>query len=649
MKSNENSSHHLLSSSMHEKRQLNYFIERSLFIEIKEARNLTTLMSVASSNSNNNNKIINDELSSSLTNHQHHHNSLSKQISAPLPNQKTEDFLTTSSTNIINNNLELFKNYHFYCLILLNSEILIAKTKNIQNNLKKNLIQISPDLIWNENFTYENIPLDITSFKLLIFATKTVNLTIDTIINSLHTTNSSTNANISLLNMLKFRNTNNITCVGEVSISLSHLLNKGLDEKWYKIDAYKFESDATIRLQIRFNEEKILYNIHDYNKLQTYLTGSVRELCAIYLSMGTERSELKLNLIKFYINQTKCTTTMSNGPISDSDLHLLDILKLFLSYEIDNSTDLNTLFRSTTLTTSLMDFYMRSKTKQYLQRCVYEPFIKILKQTKRQQKSFELDTSKFESQLNPQAQLELNLQHFKKSLTILVESICQQTLTCFPIELIYLFQHIRRKVSEKWSTATNLKYARVYCISSFIFLRLICPFLMNLNSATLVLNADENGDTNTNGSSTLISTNSTSFLNERYIKLIAKVLQTSANLTECKKEPFMQPLSEYLFEVRNSIVKFIDFISNYDDLVNNGVSTKQHPQADECMNNENKINLSKNLAYLHRLFKNFSIRQQELYKQQEKDGLNNNHKQLISKEVLEPLIEILNEINVKID
>ncbi len=86
--------------------------------------------------------------------------------------------------------------------------------------------------------------------------------------------------------------------------------------------------------------------------------------------MGTERSELKLNLIKFYINQTQLSTQQQqqlNQPIIESELRLLDTLKLFLNYEIENCTDLSTLFRSTTLTTSLMDYYMRSKTKQYLQ------------------------------------------------------------------------------------------------------------------------------------------------------------------------------------------------------------------------------------------------------------------------------------------
>ena len=473
------------------------------------------------------------------------------------------------------------------------------------------------------------------------------------LINSIHATPTHHTNSSTLLSLLKFRNTNNIIIIGEVNIKLSELLNKGLNEKWYKIDALKHESDATIRLQIRFNEEKILYNLMDYGRLQSYLSKSIEQLCAIYLAMSSERSELKLNLIKFYINQNKLlaplTSSSSLQPIKETEIQLLNTLSMFLDYDIESCVDLNTLFRSTTLTTSLMDYYMRLKTKQYLQKCVYEPFIKILKQTKRQQKSFELDTSKFESQLNTQAQLEANLQHFKKSLTVLVEAICEQTLNYFPIELVYLFQFIRKKVSAKWSTASNLKYARVYCISSFLFLRLICPFLMNLNSAASILNSDTAVVETSSGVQTAtVSNHNSNFLNERFIKLTAKVLQTSANLTECKKEPFMQPLSEYIFEIRNSIIKYIDFISNYDDLAK--CKSVEPSNTDENLKlQENMFNLSKNLAYLHRLLHSFSIKQTEMYQEQEQDECNNNHKQLISKEFLLPLTELLNEINSKIN
>ena len=52
---------------------------------------------------------------------------------------------------------------------------------------------------------------------------------------------------------------------------------------------------------------------------------------------------------------------------------------------------------------------------------------------------------------------------------------------------------------------------------------------------------------------------------ERHIKLLAKVLQTLANMTECK-EPFMMPLSEFLNLNKPTVIKFIDDISNKSEL-----------------------------------------------------------------------------------
>lgn len=52
---------------------------------------------------------------------------------------------------------------------------------------------------------------------------------------------------------------------------------------------------------------------------------------------------------------------------------------------------------------------------------------------------------------------------------------------------------------------------------------------------------------------------------ERHIKLLAKVLQTLANMTECK-EPFMMPLSEFLTKNKQTVTKFIDDISNLSEL-----------------------------------------------------------------------------------
>ena len=47
---------------------------------------------------------------------------------------------------------------------------------------------------------------------------------------------------------------------------------------------------------------------------------------------------------------------------------------------------------------------------------------------------------------------------------------------------------------------------------------------------------------------------------ERHMKLLAKSLQTLANMTECK-EPYMMPLSNFLSSHKPNVIKFIEEIS----------------------------------------------------------------------------------------
>jgi hypothetical protein len=73
--------------------------------------------------------------------------------------------------------------------------------------------------------------------------------------------------------------------------------------------------------------------------------------------------------------------------------------------------------------------------------------------------------------------------------------------------------------------------------------------------------------TGSSQSSLALSSSSASIQNsayERQIKLLAKVLQTLANMTECK-EPFMNPLSEFLNSNKFNIIKFIEDISSLNE------------------------------------------------------------------------------------
>lgn len=72
---------------------------------------------------------------------------------------------------------------------------------------------------------------------------------------------------------------------------------------------------------------------------------------------------------------------------------------------------------------------------------------------------------------------------------------------------------------------------------------------------------------------------------ERHVKLLAKVLQTMANMTECK-EPFMQPLSEFLNQNKSRIVNFIDEIA-----------TPQHDALDSELSSTSDDSMELTLEY----------------------------------------------------
>ena len=99
--------------------------------------------------------------------------------------------------------------------------------------------------------------------------------------------------------------------------------------------------------------------------------------------------------------------------------------------------------------------------------------------TSNSQLSFELDPAKC-----PDAkQRELNLANFQAALDDLIASICSQS-DAFPPELKHLFYLVRQRVHAK---TPNEKLVRVYCVSAFVFLRLLCPAMLNTKSFGLKL------------------------------------------------------------------------------------------------------------------------------------------------------------------
>ena len=115
---------------------------------------------------------------------------------------------------------------------------------------------------------------------------------------------------------------------------------------------------------------------------------------------------------------------------------------------------------------------------------------------------------------------------------------------------------------------------------------------------------------------------------ERQIKLLAKVLQTIANMTECK-ESFMLPLSVFIKSHKPTVVKFIEDISNVSELqaVAAAASTSS-TSCCCCCEDTTRMQFEhatcKYLAILHRMLHSFVPHMRDYIDKQEAGDLNNN-------------------------
>ncbi|ODN03089.1 Ras GTPase-activating protein 1 [Orchesella cincta] len=301
------------------------------------------------------------------------------------------------------------------CIVSLN-QVKVAKTK----------VKSGYDPVWDEEITLDDIPPDVLTFTV-------------TVINKGKRAKDSE--------------------VAEITIDLSSLANGEEKEEWYSLSGITPIGEwGSLRLRIRYMNDLIMPQ-EEYSPLKELMLDTrleaVRALADVCHSNRTTLAHALLRIFQFENKEA-------------------DLLSALVEQAIYKEAETTTLFRADSLTTTLMDLYMKNVCEDFLHAAVKETVNRILES----KQSCELNPSKIE----PGGDNCANAEFLLVVLDEITENIFMAYDSC-PPTLRYIFGTMQRAAMTKWPGERLVK-TRV--ISGFIFLRLICPSLLNPRSFNLV-------------------------------------------------------------------------------------------------------------------------------------------------------------------
>ncbi|RWS24493.1 ras GTPase-activating protein 1-like protein, partial [Leptotrombidium deliense] len=398
---------------------------------------------------------------------------------------------------------------HPFCIISLN-KVKVCRTQ----------VKCPPDPIWEEDFVLEDIPHDVTSFTITLFN--------------------------------KGKRSKD-TEIAEVSVELKKLNNGEEFEDWFHLIGLNppiREDWGALRVRLRYVHELIM-PLYEYNALKELIMNDDLEAISVLEDFcHRDRGPLGNSLLRVFRYEKKETS----------------LLKAMIEREIKRETETSTLFRMNSLTTTLMDQYMRSTCNDFLKKALQDSIQRVMET----RQSCELNPSRLDS-LNEAC---ANAEHLLTLLDDVVDGIFHAVEAC-PRPLRFICGCLQRAVAAKWSNDPFVKtrvvgyvYYHVsfilskrdnvrndeqsfelliqllfYVIRGFIFLRLVCPAILNPRQFNLI------NDT-------------PSEVAARSLILIAKCLQNLANLVEFgTKEPWMEVVNPFILKNKARMMKFLNDIS----------------------------------------------------------------------------------------
>ncbi|XP_064163080.1 ras GTPase-activating protein 1 [Anguilla rostrata] len=389
---------------------------------------------------------------------------------------------------------------HPYCNIYLNS-VQVAKTHPREGQ----------NPVWTEEFIFDDLSSEINRFE------------------------------ISLSNKSKKSKESDILFM---RCQLNRLQRGQMIDEWFPLSSHvplKGIEPGSLRVRARYSMEKIMPE-EEYNEFkELVLLKEFHVIYALAHVCGQDRTLLASILLRIFRHEKM------EAPL----------LRTLNEREISVEDEATTLFRATTLASTLMEQYMKATATPFVHHALKDSILKIMEC----KQSCELNPSKLEKNED----VSLNLAYLLNILSELVEKIFMAA-EILPPTLRFIYGCLQKSVQEKWPRNTTM---RTRVVSGFVFLRLICPAILNPRMFNII--ADPPSSTAA-----------------RTLTLVAKSVQNLANLVEFgAKEPYMEGVNPFIKNNKHRMIMFLDELGNVPDLPD----TTEHFRTD----------LSRDLAALHEI------------------------------------------------
>ncbi|KAK0614974.1 hypothetical protein B0T17DRAFT_497767 [Bombardia bombarda] len=341
---------------------------------------------------------------------------------------------------------------------------------------------------------------------------------------------------------------------GCVDIPL-HQLDRGKDhEQWLHIYDERQQTIGTMFVKVHHEELVVLLSqhyrplselLHRFNsgltaQMTDALPGNLRRVAEVLLNIfqvSGSATEWLMNMIEDEIDGVSNQSTLRKPRFgrrlksNDSIESTSDREQLVRDMGKSLQGEANLLFRGNSLLTQALEFHMRRLGKEYLEDILADKIIEI----NDLDPNCEVDPGKLQHGEDMQ-------QHWNQLIRLTTEiwECIASSASRLPPELRHILKYIRAMAEDRYGDF--LRTVTYTSVSGFLFLRFICPAILNPKLFGLLRDHPRPRA-------------------QRTLTLIAKGLQALANLSTIgKKETWMEPMNRFLNTQRQSFKDFLDVV-----------------------------------------------------------------------------------------